>query len=157
MYIKIKTEKFTGPNKVLMVLGRRTCVHREDFHHVVLHFRCKVCNIMWNRESCLYTEYSIRSSWRQLWCSPNSWCLLIKVNDRQVRQLWCWPNSLCLLIKVNDRLVRQLWCSPNSWCLLFKVNVRQVRQLWYSPNSQCLFIKINDRQVNLGILDNFVA
>jgi hypothetical protein len=71
MYIKIKTEKFTGPNKVLMVLGRRTCVHREDFHHVVLHFRCKVCNIMWNRESCLYTEYSIRSSWRQLWCSPN--------------------------------------------------------------------------------------
>ena len=31
MYIyKIKTEKFTGPNKVLLVLGQRTCVHRED-------------------------------------------------------------------------------------------------------------------------------
>jgi hypothetical protein len=30
MYIKIKTENFTGPNKVWLVLGRRTGVHHED-------------------------------------------------------------------------------------------------------------------------------
>ena len=30
--IKIKTEKFTGPNKVLLVLGRRTDANREDCH-----------------------------------------------------------------------------------------------------------------------------
>jgi len=26
----MKTEKFTGPNKVLLVLGRRTGAHSED-------------------------------------------------------------------------------------------------------------------------------
>ena len=26
----MKTEKFTGPNKVLLVLGERTGAHRED-------------------------------------------------------------------------------------------------------------------------------
>jgi hypothetical protein len=30
LYFLIKTEKFTGPNKVLLVLGRRTGADRED-------------------------------------------------------------------------------------------------------------------------------
>ena len=29
----MKTEKFTGPNKVLLVLGQRTGAHREDRRH----------------------------------------------------------------------------------------------------------------------------
>jgi len=29
IYQKIKTEKFTGPNQVLLVLGRMTDAHRE--------------------------------------------------------------------------------------------------------------------------------
>jgi hypothetical protein len=30
IYIEIKTEKCTDPNKVLLVLGQRTGAHRED-------------------------------------------------------------------------------------------------------------------------------
>ena len=30
MYVKKKNEKFTDPNKVLLVLGLRICAHRED-------------------------------------------------------------------------------------------------------------------------------
>ena len=30
IYIEIKTEKITGPNKFLLVLGRRTGVHRAN-------------------------------------------------------------------------------------------------------------------------------
>ena len=26
----MKTDKFTGPNKVLLILGQRTCAHRDD-------------------------------------------------------------------------------------------------------------------------------
>ena len=32
----MKTEKFTGPNKVLLVLGQRTGAHHEDRHKLVL-------------------------------------------------------------------------------------------------------------------------
>ena len=28
----LEQEKCTGPNKVLLVLGRRTGAHREDYH-----------------------------------------------------------------------------------------------------------------------------
>ena len=46
IYIKIKTEKFTGPNKVLLVLGRMTGAHHEDCGQQKLYDKgqVKVCS-----------------------------------------------------------------------------------------------------------------
>jgi len=37
-----QTEKFTSPNKVLLVLGQRTGAHREDWVGILLVFPCAV-------------------------------------------------------------------------------------------------------------------
>jgi len=37
----MKTEKFTGPSKVLLILGRRTGAHREDWTGVYINSRCR--------------------------------------------------------------------------------------------------------------------
>jgi len=51
IYIYIKTEKFTSPNKVLLILGRKIGAHHEDcrISDVMVRHACLECSRSWVR------------------------------------------------------------------------------------------------------------
>jgi hypothetical protein len=55
IYFWIKTEKFTCPNKVLLVLGQRTGAHREDWGHIYVFFELSEFKV--TRLGCIVTYW----------------------------------------------------------------------------------------------------
>jgi hypothetical protein len=81
-----KNWKFTGPNKVLLVLGRRTGAHREDMiylHTFFVHCTISYINNSWKWINCMI-DCCINIKWAIIFRLYIVWLIVVSTSSEQL-------------------------------------------------------------------------